>query len=60
MTPYGCHNHAERTESQPVTHSSGRTQWPFRFSTDCQYDRQRTDQQCDGCRWIKQGDEDGR
>jgi len=50
--PHGCHSTKapERLKSEIVYHSSGKTSWSMRFTTDCQYSKAvQDDERCEEC-----------
>lgn len=47
---YGCYNRPRPVYSQPVVFKS--VEWPYRFSTECRYDRSETDNRCQGCQHV--------
>lgn len=49
---YGCHNKPRPVEGQPVVFKH--VSWPYRFSTECRYDRSTEDSRCKGCQWAGQ------
>lgn len=44
---YGCHNKPRPVYGQPVQAKEGT--YPYRFSTDCRYDKADQDKRCAGC-----------
>lgn len=44
---HGCYN---KESKDIVSHSSGKSSWPFRMSTDCKFDARTTHELCKGCK----------
>lgn len=46
---YGCYNKELPKEGDPVPGVNG-TVYPYRFSTECRYDKSLEDNRCKGCK----------
>jgi hypothetical protein len=50
----GCHStlHPDNRQHETVSHSKGNVKWPYVFTKDCQYIKQKNinDPGCDGCK----------
>lgn len=55
MHPYGCWTKFRKEPNLLVHHSSGKTAWPMRMSSDCRYDKRHADERCVDC--MKKWDE---
>lgn len=49
---YGCHSKPRPVEGSPVPTKPDQPSYPFRFKTQCMYDKGLTDPRCAGCPHI--------